>query len=709
MKQDFTRGRARVDITGVFERLYARQRDRFILWSPVAFGCGIGWYFSLNTEPSPFIVLPLFLLTLALYIFSRPLKNGGGVGAAYLWLGITVLFLVVGGFTAGYVRTHLLDTTMLQKETRPVTVEGDVESLDWLEEGKGVRLVLENLKIEDLLPEKTPQKIRVKLRDGADLNPGDRISILAKIGPPAAPVAPHAFDFQRYAYFKNIGALGFSFTNPEVILPVTNKGAALWLEDIRQTIGERVRKYVPQPAAGIVTALINGEMAGIAREEHESMRISGLVHMLSISGVHIGLVAGLVFFVTRFLMACFPAFALHHPIKKYAAMIAFAAALFYTFIAGAPIPTIRSMIMTGVVLFAVMVDRVAFSTRLVALAALFVLIFWPESVWGASFQMSFAAVAALVVFFEEGKPLLNYLRQKENWFQRMVFYFAAVSLTTIVASLATAPFSMFHFQQLGLYSLPSNMAVSPIMAFIIMPAGIIACLLMPFGLEQWPLWVMGKGVDMMIAVSRAVSALPYSALTVHAVPLSVLLLVVGGTLFLLFWRGYGKLLAVVPYLAALIIIILHQPPDILVGSEGKLIGLRDRNGALHLSSRVSERFSAENWLRMNGQDPEGDILKWPAEGVDEATGLGCGEGGCRTVRERKNIAFSFHAATHREDCQWADIFIATTPVWEKACESRLVIDKFDIWRNGAYAVWFDGRYENVREIRGDRPWTVTRD
>lgn len=688
----------------MIRREVAAQKDRFLLWAPVFFGIGIGLYFLLRFEP-PFLATGgIFAAGWALWILSWFLRGRNGAGPA-IWLAATALFLVTAGFAGAQVRTQLLHTIMLEKPERVTMVEGTVDRLDLMEEGKGMRLILKDLAIEDMVPEKTPARARLLMRHPAELRPGDRVRVMAGLNPPSPPVAPGAFDFQRYAYFQGIGAFGFTFRAPEIVRKAESTSLEQGLEDIRQSIMARIRRHIPPAAAPIAIALVTGEMTAVSEADWDAMRISGLAHMLSISGMHIGLIATLLFFTSRFLMALWPSFALYHPIKKYAAVIAFAGALFYTLLAGAPIPAIRSLIMTGVVLFAVLVDRTPFSTRTIALAAMGILIFWPDAMSGASFQMSFAAMVALIVFCEEVGGRITAWHKDAGFLRRAFLYFGGVCASTLVASLATAPFSLYHFQQLGLYSIPSNMAASPVMAFIIMPAGLLACLLMPLGLEHWPLWVMGKGVDFVNFVAHETASWPQASLKVAAQPLTVLLLAVAGGIIFLLWRGWGRLSGLALVLAAVLVAWVSAPPDILVSPDVKLIALRDNAGKLTVSSRVRDKFSAENWLRRNGQDSE-QAEKWPAEGYGEATGLTCAEEGCRMERDGRKVAFSFQPVAQAEDCHWADIMVASYAI-RGDCPAATKADRIDMWKNGAYALWLDGRAESVTDVRGHRPWTIS--
>lgn len=676
------------------------QRERLILWMPVFLAIGIGLYFSLRFEPPLFLSAGSLALVFAVWGLIWPLKHAHWQGFS-VWLVLTGLFLSLLGFTAAQIRTELVSQPLLMKELDPVTVAGRITVIDKLEEDTGVRLILNDLEIEKLSPEQTPAHVRLKVRDGEGFRIGDRVSVLAGLKPPSAPVAPGAFDFQRYAYFKQIGAFGFTYKKPEIIESGAPDSFNQRLENIREVIRTRIEKGLNYPQAAISTALMTGERTGITEEDWEAMRSSGLAHMLAISGLHVGLVASVVFISVRLFLALFPSLVLRYPIKKYAAIAALLAALGYTLMVGSTIPTIRALMMTGIVLFAIMIDRVPFSLRMVAIAAFTLLLFLPESLFGASFQMSFAAVTCLIFFYEQARPYISQWYRHAGGGRRLLLYFVGVCMTTVIASLATAPFSLFHFQHLALYSLLSNLFAVPLMAFVVMPAAVVSYALMPLGLEDIGLNVMGLGIKAILSIAHGVTDMPLSTWTPAAMPMAGLVLFVAGTLFAILWKGKGRLLGLLPVLFSLLVIVQHSQPDILVSSSGKLIALRDPQGQMWISSRRSERFTAEVWGRRNGQLPE-DLKKW-----SENDAISCDESGCRALWNGRRVAVSNHTAAQVEDCAWADVLIAVEPLRAKPCHADVVIGYFDLWRHGAHAVWADGRVETVESVRGSRPWVVS--
>jgi len=688
------------------EAALAAQRENLVLWMPVLFGCGIGSYFGLRFEPPFALGAVVAGVSASASIFLSGLRKKD---ERYypLWLLSVAIFLIAAGFADAQARTLSRGTIMLEKPVGPVAVEGTVADIEDLPEDEGAQIILENLDIEKLSAEKTPVRVRIKVREmGAEPHPGDRISMLAKLSPPAPPDAPGAFDFQRYAWFLRIGAFGFSY-RPPVIVQANPPGTfGQKLEALRQVIAARIDNAMADPESSIGRTVIVQTRASISQKDEDAMRSAGLSHLLVIGGLHISIVAGFIFFAARFLMALFPTFALRHPIKKYAAVLAFAGALFYTLVAGAPVPTQRAMIMTGVVLLAVVLDRVAFSPRIVAIAAMLVLAFQPEALTGPSFQMSFAAVTALIILYDRLRARLSAWHREAGIVQRAAMYFLCICLTTVTASVATAPYSIYQFQTFSPYSVLGNLLAIPVMTYIVMPAAVLACLLMPLGWEALPLKVMSAAISAILSTARWIEGLPHSTILCPSWPLSALILISLSGFILMFWRGRGAASALVPFVAALTLIHGYKPPDVLVSSDARLVAVRGADGTYALSSRTADRYASDDWLRRNGQDAKA-ADKFPWEGSALGGNLMCGEGGCRLIKDGRKVAFSFAPDSIKDDCAWADLLIADSPV-RTECRAGLVIDRFDVWRNGPYALWLgEKRYRSVAQDRGQRPWTVT--
>lgn len=689
-------------LTGRFEPLLqaiAMQKDRLFLWCPVFFAAGIGLYFSLKHEPNMILICLSFVLFTGLWAYGWLLKDKHVQGQVS-WLVFGALCFVGAGLMSAQVRAQLVYTPMLEKKIRTTGVIGTIDSIELQEAGKGSRIVLKNVEVEKLEPEKTPRKVRLMVRKDEGVEIGDRVSVLAGLNPPSPPVAPGAFDFQRYAYFKGIGAVGFAYNQPEVI---ERSGSAAFLKKLQATMSQKIRNALDFPEAAFAMTLMTGQKGAITEEDRDAMRDAGLAHLLAISGMHVGMVAGALFFASRLLMALWPRFALYFPIKKIAAVIALLGVIFYTFLVGASVPTQRALMMTGLVLIAIMVDRSPLSLRIVAIAAFIVLLLAPESLMSVSFQMSFAAVIALISFYDAIRDRWGQLFAHQGIIKRAGLYALGIVLTTITAEIAIAPFALFHFQQHAVYGLLGNLLAVPVMAFVVMPALVLSACLMPFGLEFLSLPVAGFGIDVMLRAAYWTSGLEGAVITPPSfVPQALLFFVLGG-ISLCFLVGKARLLCVPLFCLAVLMTFQSTRPDILISSKADLIAIRGEDDKLLVSTRRKERYAVENWLRMNGQDGE-KPERWPSEGKMDVFPLSCDDAGCRGEVKGYKVAIAHEPRAWQEDCTWADIVISSVPV--DVCGAKFLIDRFSVYREGAHSLYLseDVTIKTVERERGARIW-----
>jgi|TARA_Y100000031_G_scaffold99526_1_gene109069 competence protein ComEC len=430
--------------------LLLAERDRWVLWLPVMFASGIGIYFGLSFEPPLWLGLAGVAAILpAAFVVRKPGGQGGGALLAVL----VMAGMMMAGFTAAQWRTAAVAAPVLIERIGPTTVSGRVIEVETFPGSR--RVTLERPRISGLRPDRGPQKARLKLRGKQPaVSPGQWLRVRAILTPPSPPAQPGGFDFQRHSYFRQLGAYGFSIGTAEII-GGGKQGLdfpALGLARVRQAVTARVLAAVDGPSGAVAAALMTGERGSIPSALMDSMRDSGLAHLLAISGLHIGLMAAILFVGLRGLMALSAPLALHFPIKKWAAAAAIAGAFAYALIAGATVPTQRAFLMVGLVLLAVLVDRKGLSVRLVAWAALVILVLRPESLLGASFQMSFAAVIAMIAAYEwisERRRARTGQagRQPPSSARKAGYYLAGVALTTVIAGAATAPFAIYHFKR----------------------------------------------------------------------------------------------------------------------------------------------------------------------------------------------------------------------------------------------------------------------
>ncbi|MGH6961173.1 MAG: ComEC/Rec2 family competence protein, partial [Dongiaceae bacterium] len=507
-------------------------------------------------------------------------------------------------------------------------------------------------------------------------------------------------------------AVGFAFGQTVTLLEQTGDAdwlstTAAWLADLRLRIAMEVRSVLPEAPGAIAVALITGDQGAIPKPVLEAMRDSGLSHLLSISGLHIGLVAGILFIGLRAMLALIPPLVLNHPTKKWAAATALLGTLFYLLLAGAPVPTQRAYLMTGIVLLAVLFDRKAISMRTVALAATAVLLILPDALVGASFQMSFAAVVALVAVYEASEPLRLRWRANAPWPRTAALYVGGIAAMSLIATAATSPFVAYHFDRFTAYGVFANMLAVPLTSFWVMPFAVAAVLLMPFGLAWLALVPMGWGIEGIVWIADVVAALPGAVSLVPAMPIGGLLLTTLGGLWLCLWQRRWRLLGLPAIGLGLLSVLMVRPPDILISEDGRLVAVADGDGKLLLSSRRVGRFEADAWLLRAGEDA---ALDWPTDGYGAGGRLACDNLGCIYSAAGWTVAIAHEPDALIEDCQVADIVLSLEPMRGPCRSAKRVIDRFDLWRDGAHALWIDDeqavRIESVRARRGDRPWVV---
>lgn len=678
---------------------------RGFLWLPVLFGIGIFVYFVLPREPS---VLALAAIFLAATIAAWRSRRQTG-----LFRLLTAFAFVAAGAATMKLRTDWVAAPKLSREmTRVVT--GWVSERSMASRG-GVRVALKVHAIEGVAAADTPHFVRVTIRSRAEaIGVGDAIEVTARLQPPSGPVLPGGYDFARAAFYDRIGAVGFAYgaARPaDIGLAPTEIGMQVPLGRFRDLIRERVMAALPGEPGRIAAALIMGDQGGVSEPTQEAMRISGLGHVLSISGLHMALVGGSAFWLIRALLALSSELALRRPLKKWAALGALAISTFYLGISGAEVATQRAYIMLAIMLVAVLLDRRAITLRNVALAALVVLVISPESLMSVSLQMSFAATVALVAAYEEisarSDRRLRLADRRDlgmlGWAWRSV---GGLFVTSLVAGLATMPFGIFHFQRVAPLALVANMIAMPAVGLIVMPMALAAVVVMPLGIEALPLTVMNWGVAWMIAVAEWITAWSGDAGGVRMMPALSLLLIVGGFLWLALWHERWRLLGIVPMLAAIPLALAAPRPDILVGEDGTTVAVRGVDGRLTIIGGKGERFTIESWLRADA-DPR------KADSPDLSEGVRCDPIGCigKTGAAKTVVSLVLRPEAFAEDCRIAAIVVSRldAPPW--CGDAAVVIDRDRLDRRGAHALYRNHDLEARPAFRVEtaypeipRPW-----
>ena len=685
------------------ERL-AVEGERRLLWLPVFFGAGIGTYFALKVEP------PLWLG------LAAAIAAGCLVFAVRRHPPLCEAALALAVFAVGFalIRETAWErgTPMLQRHLGPVVVTGRVIDIDAMD--KGWRLIIAPDPLPGLDPSEQPRRLRLHIpQNSDDIGPGDRATLKAMLYPVPGQTLPGGHDLQREAYFARIGGVGYTYGGAHRLVgPETAEQASSaaegggWREDLRRLRTEMTRRItavLPGSTGGVASALITGKRGAIAEEVKQAFRESGLQHLLAIAGLHLGLVAAFVFFAVRGGLALIPPVALRYPIKKIAAGATLVVLTCYLLISGAAIPTERAFVMNGIVFAAIMIDRLRISMRICAIAAAVVLALEPASLVGVSFQMSFSAVVALIAVYETFGARLAHLLHRRSLRGQLSGYCGAVVVTTVVVTIGTDPFSVYHFHRVVLYSPLANIIAVPLSAMWTLPWGVVTCLLMPLGLERLALVPMGWGIDVTIWVAERVSLLPGNVWAMPRLPAAGLLLVALGGLWLCLWQGTWRRWGVIAIVAGLGTMALTRPPDVVIADTGRFVAARAPDGRYFVSADKGEKIALSSLAQETGEA----LVAWPETGMGLGGGLDCTKESCLYTAHGRRVAIITGEAALPLKCGGVDAIVSQVPAGFRCRSVMPVIDRINSWRRGAVALWLDVdgiTVDSANEGRGDRPW-----
>jgi len=518
------------------------------------------------------------------------------------------------------------------------------------------------------------------------------------LNPPPAPAAPGAYDFGRNAWFQGLGGSAFALgeTRPAVLPdPPWRLALEMRVNAARFRLAQAIVARLGERTGGVAAAMTTGHETWIMPEDVQTMRDSGLAHILSISGLHMAIVGGFVFFAVRLGVALVPWLALRVSGKKVAAWAGLIAVGTYLIVSGAPPPAERAAITASIAFLAILLDRQAISMHALAVAAFAVLILQPEAVVTPGFQMSFAATIALI----RGFAALDGSIYRERVPRWLMPVFTLV-LSSLIGGLSTAPYAAAHFNRFTDYGLLANLLTVPVMGAVIMPAGAVAALLAPFGLAGLPLWVMEQGARWILFVAHWTAGLDGSVTAIPAPGPWVLPMFTLGALWLILWRGRMQLAGALPVLAALGLWLAADRPLLLVSGDGRLLGLEGPEGRA-LSAAKGGGFAAENWLQNDGDLTE-QALAAERPGFDGPKGERWFD-----LAGLHAVALSGKGAETKlaEVCRSAGLVVLAAEAGA-APENCPLIDAKTLSATGALALWQEGDSLRIEATKGaQRLWS----
>ncbi|WP_231100579.1 ComEC/Rec2 family competence protein [Gluconobacter potus] len=681
-------------------RFFLDQGRQMICWLPVAVGLGAMLYLVLPFEPS---VLCIVLVTVLPIL----------IGSACFWWGWQRLFprllgfaLLSGALGFGDLAFQArMQPPMPALPTHATVLTGRVQSLEILpprneDEDDGHRVTLADAVFEtpvDAGMAPLRRTLHIRLRDDDDLlpEPGSTIRLRTLLRAPPPPSWPGGRDLQREAWFSGLAGSGYALGRASL------SGAASgpsWLESLRETVALRANAALSDQTAAIAATLLAGEAGSIDQHTRETFSASGLAHLLAVAGLHLGLVMAAVIVTLRCGLAAIEYVALRWPCRQIAAVVGLLAGAGYVMLTGAHLPSLRALGMASIVTLAIVTGRRVLSMRSLSIVALLILLVSPVSVVDVSFQMSFAAVMGLIAGYGALREPLMRLRGEGEWYRVLASHCAALVLTSLLAGLATLPVSMAHFGALQPWFVLANLVAVPLAAVWIMPVGLLALVAMPFHAEAPFLKLMGVGIRIVQALAERVAAFPMAHQPVPAMPGWGLLLVMLGLCFLCLWKGRVCLAGLLPIAVGLVSIWLAPKPDILVSPDAGLMAVRHQGVLLVGPHSSLQRRTLEDWQQ---------ALALPTAPLPS----GCLSGPCRMplgaqiVLLRVRDASDGNTLPTMEQCEGVSLFISASPA-RKGCPDVPSIDRFSVWRDGAYSV-FAGRGLTVvsdRSWRGNRLW-----
>lgn len=677
------------------------ERDQLALWLPVALGGGIAAWFALPGAPA---WVAWIAAAGGLGAAGFAAGAGGRIGRAMLVAGL----LAAIGCALVWARAEWRTAPVLGRPT-VTTVTGTIERAQPLPARDAVRLTLATGGTDGL-----PPRVRISVPEDQAVpmfRVGERVTARARLVPPPSAAVPGAYDYARVAWFDGIGGTGSVLGD---ITRLSPPGAGTL--PTRDRLSAHIRAQLPAAEGGIAAALATGDQGAIPDEDAEAMRRSGLAHLLSISGLHItAMFAGVSLLVLR-LLALSPWLALRAPLLLVATAAGALAACGYTWLSGAEIPTIRSLVAALLIALAIALGREAVTLRLVAAGALIVLLLWPEAIAGPSFQLSFAAITAIVALHEHPRVRSWFERREEGRGMRLLRGLASLLLTGLVVEIALSPIALFHFHRSGLYGALANIVAIPWTTFVTMPLEAAALILdgigaligiEGMGTPAW--WLTGQSLSLLLWLAHAVANAPGSVTALPVAPRAALALAVVGGLWMGLWKSRWRWWGAVPAAVGMLWMAFAPTPDLLVTGDGRHLALIDLDGRPALLRARAGDYVRQTLSETAGYDGEPTAL-------EELPGARCnadlctvdivrGGGAWRLLATRSTYAVPVEEMVAA--CAAADIVVSERWLPRRCTPRWLKLDRNLLARTGGVAIYLGQRRAvTVADANGAHPWGV---
>lgn len=598
------------NINRTLQENFFNEQFRLLGVVPFLFASGIALYFSLPFETDIWFSLGILEIWLLLFYICR-YKN-----LHYFFIGGLIVIMGYLDIQAHsiYQSKHIEKIT----EQKLTYIKGQIRNITNSAKDK-TRVELQHAEDYD-----NPLKGKFRITIGSDLPDNLEINqcieMVATLFPNRRIPVKDGFPLDRKYFYESLSATGFA--NSEIFTikcpnTIPENSFISSINNLRRKITTYISNILPRNNAGIADALIVGEKSYISPQITDNYRNSGLAHFLSVSGLHLGTIAALVFFVIRFLIALFPFIALRVDSKKIAAVCAIMFSALYLLISGMAIPAQRAFIMTTVVLIGVVFNRQAVSIRMVNFAALIVLIIEPQTLISVSFQMSFAAVYALVAFYEAFSTKLANYAPKHNIVMKIIWYLCGIVIGDFIASMATLPLSLYHFHRVAVYTSLGNLLAGPLIALWLMPMVLVCLATLPFQLAYYPLKALGYGLDILNNITEYVSHLPHSIWYNNNLSFCALMMIVCGGYWICIWQQPWRRWGIIPIILAIpTIFIGHKQPDMVFSPNAAEIAVRNKNNKIQILPYKKNSWLEQIWREnIRAEIPEKSVSQQFRDGI----------------------------------------------------------------------------------------------
>ena len=653
------------------------EATRFFLWFPVGVGVGIYIYFGLSLEPLLCFfysgLLTIFLVTGIIH------RIWGEIPIVRLLC--FILYSLALGSGCAKIRVDMLQTPLLQASIQNVSFEGVVDDIEDHPRKTQLQRVLISIKESCILL----YRLKLTASKVQTYTIGERIRGRADLLPPSLPVTLGGMDWRMRSYFDGISATG-RMTFSKTVAPPEPWVISKILGRIRYDLSKTIRKFLPGQPGAVATALVTGERATLTQETKKNFSDAGIAHILAISGLHVSLVIGMMFIAIRRTLACVPAIVLYHSIKRWAACSAIVATFFYVALAAFPYSALRAFGMASLMMLAILNKRHYISMRSVALAALVILLFFPEAIFSASFQLSFAAVIALIAGYEWTQSFVFY---HTTWWKKLIFYAGSLMFSTFLATAATTPFTLAIFQRTTLQALLGNMVAIPLTSFWVMPCAVVCTLSCLWGGTSFFFKLWGYGLQAMIQTATYVAQLPGAAMTIPKPHPSFLPIFLMGGLWMAIWKsGQLRIYGFIPIFVSIGILLWANPiePDIYMAGDGSVIAFR-QNDTLYVSSEKKGLFHWQNWAQTSHIH---DVKPWMSS--------------VYKIHHALMVADPWRFHSYTSYLSDSDALVLSNG--RLAVSSKHTIDRDVLHKRGSCFVWTTPRIKVrcIKDHRPQRPW-----